>query len=170
MFTYRANPLLARDDGCTALHEAAGFGHLSIVRRLLAAGADQLSADSTDGSTPLHIACDERRPEVVRELLCRPGGSEAVKATDRRGATPLIRAAATGEAELVSALVDKSDANAVDVDGWTALHHAARVGRQETVEVLISGVATSGNRRCDVNRAATSGGGDTPLGVAAAHG
>lgn len=141
------------------------------MRHLLAAGADQSAIDTNDGSTPLHVACEERRVEVVNELLRRPGASDALKTTDRRGATPLIRAASTGDVLLVKALAVRSDPSVVDIDGWTALHHAVRAGISESVDVLVDFIGSCGTTvRGDVNRAATGGCGDSPLCVAAVHG
>jgi len=76
--------------------------------------------------------------------------------------TPLHKAAATGDKELVARLLAESaEVNAKDTRGSTPLHLAASRGRKEVAELLLA-------RSADVN--ATDLYGWTPLHSAAEHG
>lgn len=87
--------------GATALHRAAGPGHVAAVDALLAAGAKPNPRDRA-GNTPLHLAAEEGRLEVVQRLL-------------EHGANPRIR---NGEGK---------DATAVVADGAVRARVAALV-------------------------------------------
>ncbi|GLI63460.1 hypothetical protein VaNZ11_006433 [Volvox africanus] len=88
--TSGANPNAAtRGMGATPLHRAAMQGHLFVVERLLAAGADARAADC-DLETPLHKAAVQGHGEVCRLLLERC--PEAGEAADKAGRTPGQRA------------------------------------------------------------------------------
>ena len=60
-------------DKRSPLHVAAKNGHSSIVKLILHHGFDRraelVGAVDTDGSTPLHLACESRVEETVRTLL-----------------------------------------------------------------------------------------------------
>jgi ankyrin repeat protein len=73
------------DRGITALHRAAGPGHIDAVRALLAAGANPNASDSR-GETALHFACEEQRVEVAA-LLIENGAS--LRAKNNEGQIPL---------------------------------------------------------------------------------
>lgn len=65
-----AKPSAARarcEDGDTALHAAAGQGHLRIVKALVAAGAD-VRATTKEGKTPLSMALQSGHSEVAAAL------------------------------------------------------------------------------------------------------
>lgn len=51
-----------------ALHQAARRGHGGVVKDLVEAGAS-MTAKDTDDMTPLHIAAEEGKSEVVQLLL-----------------------------------------------------------------------------------------------------
>ena len=60
------------DDGWTALHLAAHYGRLGVVRLLLDAGADvNALAENAIGNTPLMAAIAGGNEAIVRELLAR---------------------------------------------------------------------------------------------------
>ena len=50
---------------CTPLHNAAGAGHLEIVDFLCSVGANLESRSSNKGKTPLEMARDKNKFEVV---------------------------------------------------------------------------------------------------------
>ncbi|XP_059820611.1 ankyrin repeat domain-containing protein 49 [Hypanus sabinus] len=56
------------DDHYTPLHRAAYSGHIEIVRKLIAQGAD-VHARTIDGWTPLHSACKWNNAEIASFLL-----------------------------------------------------------------------------------------------------
>lgn len=125
------------------LGNAAFFGHWKIVDFLLARGADARYADPTTGETALHSAlCKAGRPAylfVIRRLL--DAGADANCATvphqpteafmrdvRTKGETPLHRAAAYGDAEIIQLLLHHgADRAARDVHGdsplsWASAH------------------------------------------------
>jgi hypothetical protein len=66
------------------------------------------------------------------------GGVNVEDVDPERGGTPLLWAAATGQAELIDLLIRRgANVNAVDRDGATALHAAAFLGHEKAVEVLL---------------------------------
>ena len=58
----------ADSDHYTALHLAAGMGHVAFVSALLGLGASALAIDE-NGENPLHLAAHVGRERVVRVLL-----------------------------------------------------------------------------------------------------
>lgn len=90
----------ARDTvGQTALHRAAGPGHVAAARALLAAGAN-VNAQDKYGRTPLSYAAEELRPEVAA-LLLSAGADADIK--DRDGKPPAAHCA--GDARLRAVLL-----------------------------------------------------------------
>jgi ankyrin repeat protein len=73
-----------RPDGGTALHLAAEYGHLEVIRVLLGRGA-RVSAPDENHQTPLHLAVINGRFEAA-ELLVRHGADLA--ALDCNGSVP----------------------------------------------------------------------------------
>lgn len=86
----------------TALHNAAAFGPVEMVRDLLKAGA-KVDARDSRGLTPLHFALASEYPslETVRVLL--QAGSD-VNARDHTGETPLDWAEKFGYPEVIATL------------------------------------------------------------------
>jgi hypothetical protein len=83
------------DDGCAPLHEAAARGHAGVVSVLIAtAGVDLNAAMSDDelaGATPLFLAAESNRLDVVKLLIA--AGADVSKAQVDDGCTPLHIAA-----------------------------------------------------------------------------
>jgi cytohesin len=79
-------------DGFTALHHAAEEGQTSVVRMLLAAGAD-VNVKSVDG-TPLMLAADRGHDAVVQLLLAT--NQVDINAMDEHGRTALAHAVEGG--------------------------------------------------------------------------
>jgi ankyrin repeat protein len=63
-----ADPCLADSTGATPLVAAARNGHIGMVRRLAACGAE-LDATTPDGATAFHAACGHNQPECVAALV-----------------------------------------------------------------------------------------------------
>ncbi|WP_433240502.1 ankyrin repeat domain-containing protein [Streptosporangium sp. CA-135522] len=140
----------------TALYRASAGGQATIVRTLLAAGADpnRISGGEDEG-LPLCGAAAWNHTEVVKTLLsagAEPSGRES------GGWSALLWAAANGHADtltiLLSAGADAEDAND---SGETALTLATRRGALGAVRALLEAGA-------DPTR--SDGEGDTPLTIA----
>ena len=85
----------------TALELASEWGHVGVVRVLLARGAKQVRPGQT--YTAMHRAVYYNYIEVVKLLLAAPGASDALK-TKHNGRTPLKWAIDQGHAEMVALL------------------------------------------------------------------
>lgn len=120
--------------GDTALHLAAAGHRDTLVRALLAAGADPNAAGNHRHSTPLHYAADgnpggpawdpARQVKTIALLLA--AGAD-LSAADKNGATPLHRAVRTRSAAAVTCLLDTgADALRKNKPGSTAFHLAVQ--------------------------------------------
>jgi ankyrin repeat protein len=111
--------------GCSALLRAAGGGHADVVAVLLKAGLDpSVAADS--GMTALTAAISQGQAAVVELLLA---GGAHVEQTLPGALRPLMLAAALGQVRCIHLLLAHgAELGAVDAEGHTALHHAARFG------------------------------------------
>ena len=124
----RGAPVSARfgGDGDTALHRAAAYGHVDLVRLLLQAGA-YVNAVDADGATPLLAAAYHGHLAVVK-ILVEAGANINAQET-RHGFTPLQEAARKGHVEVVRLLLVKgADVNLKTKDGRTALTRAQTEG------------------------------------------
>lgn len=92
----------ADEHGFTALYHAAMFGHVEVMRLVLAAGADIGAAD-LGGLTPLHIACEKGHPAAV---LCLLEHGADIGRLDSIGRTPADWAETKGHAEVLAVLQD----------------------------------------------------------------
>jgi uncharacterized protein len=115
--------------GCSALLRAAGSGHAEVVAVLLKAGLDPaIAADS--GMTALTAAISQGHAAAVELLLA---GGAHVEQTLPGALRPLMLAAALGQSRCVHLLlVHGAERSAIDAEGNTALHHAARFGCRST--------------------------------------
>jgi ankyrin repeat protein len=129
-----------RQDGNTALMQAAVGGHLAAVELLLERGADA-NMQTAQGGTALMHASYRGHAQVVRRLL---SSNASVRLLDAYDSTALMRAADRGHAEVVQVLLDLSspldrrfmlDAHS-KYDGFTALMRAAIQGHAECVQII----------------------------------
>ncbi|KAK7104899.1 NF-kappa-B inhibitor alpha-like isoform X1 [Littorina saxatilis] len=138
----------------TPLHLAVATRQLLIVRRLMAAGAS-LDAPDHCGNTPLHIACREGLPDMVRFLLQPVLHQETLANTyqipyqrvpqdlsirNYDGYTCAHVALQNGHLDILQLLLVKG-ANVNEPDGKsgrTLLHMAADMGYQEALCLLIT--------------------------------
>ncbi|KAL4784159.1 ankyrin repeat-containing domain protein [Aspergillus varians] len=123
-----------------ALHVAAYWGLAHTARSFLAKGESVCGLDSHKW-TPLHWACCQSHPGVVK-LLITVGAD--VNAQDIQGWTPLFWAAFKGDAHLVRLLLSHGANHLLrSTLGWTALHWAVSSGHSETVEIFLEHHARS---------------------------
>ncbi|KAE8911431.1 hypothetical protein PF005_g2687 [Phytophthora fragariae] len=121
----------AEDDDC-ALFQACRFGHISVIKEMLALGADVNFALPSNGDRALHVAVMFEMQEVV-ELLA---GSNKIdlNALNEIGQTCLFGCSGL---ELAKLLIAKGvDPKIKDVDGETALSVAQALGDDEVAEYL----------------------------------
>lgn len=107
----------------TPLGAAVTFGHLDVVRTLLAAGAPAGMTEST-GINLIHWAVITDHPEVIPALV---EAGVPLNAADESGYTPLMYAATIdfGHAEAVKTLLRAgADRNIRNGEGRTALEQA----------------------------------------------
>ncbi len=118
----------------TPLHWAAWTGKLSIVERLLAAGA-WVDKPDLSRSTALHYAAFSGHTAIV-DILLAAGAS--VTATDLSGNTALHKAAHSSEASITEKLLRAgAEINATEHNGATPLHLACQYPRPMVVQKLL---------------------------------
>jgi ankyrin repeat protein len=141
----------------SALEAAAYEGRADAVRLLLDRGADPNRFDPSNGESILHFATSKtshpaERTDVVRQLIA--AGADVNSRTlvgvttlcymrdiRTRGETPLHRAAAFGEAEMVKALIAAgADKTAKDAHGESPLTWASwHLRDTEVLKLLLYG-------------------------------
>ena len=87
--------------GRSVLERASLYGHVGVVRVLLARGAKQVQPGKTD--TAMYMAVSHNYIEVIKLLLASPGASDALK-TKHGGRTPLKIAIERGHADIEALL------------------------------------------------------------------
>ncbi|MGW3366718.1 ankyrin repeat domain-containing protein [Streptosporangium canum] len=140
----------------TALYRASTDGRVTIVRALLAAGADpNRTSGGEDEGLPLSGAAAWNHADVVEALLeagAEPSGRES------GGWSALLWAAANGQADALKVLLAAgAEAEEANDSGETALTLATRRGALGAVSALLEAGA-------DPTR--SDGEGDTPLAIA----
>lgn len=132
-----------RDEiGASPLYYAAWEGHLDIVERLIAMGAE-VTVATTDGLTGLHWAALEGHLEVCRALL--DNGADVNARTIVQGNTPLLEVwNGGGHPEVAQLLIERgADVDAVEKwNGMSILHYAANKGLPTLVRTLIDNGAS----------------------------
>lgn len=126
----------------TPLHLAATAGKTKLCKVLLENGADP-SASNSFGNTPLHSAVHSGSLDVVTLLL--EHGADATKPNHRRSNVLHFVACLTTNTDidnmvLIAQLLlqrGKANANAVDINGHSALHVAAQRGCDALVALLV---------------------------------
>lgn len=157
--------------GTQALHVAAKFGRVSTIEKLVKAGARVRSPNKDDhGYTPFIVACQERQVEAARTLLALGANVNDVDADG----TPALHWAVFAErpdeihiyesaggphdtvfrahedAPLVKLLLARrAKLEAVDAEGNTALHQAARMDAAAAAKVLLAAGASRTKKNRD---------------------
>ena len=152
-------------NGITALMMAAATGNESIIRELMAKGANPNVMDRK-GRNAFHHALLAKKMMSSTLLMTK---MQDFSAKDRNGKTLLMYAVLGRMHPVIRSLIAYGvDVHAVDdKNGFSALHYAALVGDAETIRILVkeqSGLNTT--RSVDVNDVSTM----TPLHLASRQG
>jgi len=160
----------------TPLHEAAKWGQVRLVRKLLEAGSNMNAVDS-ELRTPLHSAVARYRLDIARMLIDAGADKDSidssstaplhvvaatgcveiaqlllktganVEARNRAGYTPLHVASFHSKLEVATMLVKaEADKDSLDHECCTPLHVAARMGHLEIARMLIEAGGNTGSR------------------------
>lgn len=123
--------------GSTPLHQAARFGHMSLVRFEVEQKAADVRTKNAFDNQPIHFAARNGRLDVI-EYLVRKGAD--ANALTKLQSTPLHYAALGGHLNVVRHLIERhrADMNAFDELGTTPLHFAASSGNLDLIKYLIS--------------------------------
>ena len=119
---------------------AAMMGDLASVQKMIQEGANPNKANKDDGSTPLSVAAEFGRLDVV-QFLVRHLTQKGVdlNSTNNDGKTAIYNAAQKGHLAVVQCLVQQNvDVNKGANDGTTPLFIAAQYGHLAVVECLLS--------------------------------
>ena len=132
----RVDALVAADP-TLAIFAASMLGDTARLESLLTANRSLVSAVSSDGWTPLHLAAFFGNIEAAR-LLLNKGAAVKTRSTNAMKNLPLHAAAAGRHTEIVKLLLEfGTPASAQQHGGWTALHAAAQHGDVDMAKVLI---------------------------------
>ncbi|KAL2847153.1 hypothetical protein BJY01DRAFT_263070 [Aspergillus pseudoustus] len=127
-----ANPEAEGLFGSSLLAPAAASEE-EAVTVLLHHGAS-VSATSTTGQTPLHLAAQKGHYFIAQQLL---NHNSDLSAADNDGRTPLMAAAYYGHIKMVRLLVEKGSLGSDDIYEYNALIWAAINGHVEAVQRLL---------------------------------
>ena len=117
------------------IYEAAALGDVARLHGLLSADATQINSRSSDGFTPLHLACFFRRLEAAQVLLAAGADPKAVSSSR---IAVIHSAAASGDTAIVKlVLAAGADPNVQQQGGYTALQAAAMDNNLEMAKALL---------------------------------
>lgn len=119
--------------GRSALWHCAWRGLSGAIDVLVACGADPDARDG-DGDSPLAAAARRGRPHIVEELL---GHGASARTRNDDGVTALWHAANYGHVDAARLLAPRSDLEAKDSHGRTALFAACAAERDTAAAVLL---------------------------------
>ena len=124
MATAATNGNAGRQKLADALIEAAGYGDIAAMRRLIAAGADVNAMSSEHGKTALMVAA-KRNSEDIAKLLLAVGADMNVK--DSNGNTALMYAAEYDSADVAALLraAGREPANVPDTERAESVEESA---------------------------------------------
>lgn len=137
------NPLGRDVHGCTILHWAVFYGHLEVVRKILASSIfkvdfpQAINLQDMNGSTALSLAVTKDRQSIISELLANH--NLEVDRVNNHQSTPLhIAAEKNTEALLLLLRHSNINVNMRDAHGATPLHYAAYRGSMQATIALLA--------------------------------
>jgi ankyrin repeat protein len=144
---------LVAADPSLALFAAAIQGDTAQIEALLVSNRSLVSAQSTDGWTPLHLAAFFGKLDAAR-LLLNKGAEVNARSTNAMQNMPLHAAAAGKHSDVIKLLIEHgASANARQHGGWTPLHAVAQTGDLESARALVAAGADV-QTRADNNQTA----------------
>lgn len=127
--------LLRRAAGELDIFEAATLGDIARLRTLVTSDPGLLKAQSSDGFTPLHLACFFSQPEAADFLVQQGADPNAV--SPARIAVIHSAAASRSAAMIKMVLQAGANPNLQQQGGYTALHEAAMHNSVERAQALL---------------------------------
>jgi ankyrin repeat protein len=135
---------LSAPDGSSVMAYAALYGQGDAIVRALIAHRASVDAEDKEGVTPLMVAAQQGRLDVVRQLV---DAGAKVSSSDKEGVTALMLAASSNHADIALHLLSRgADLNAKTREGSNALMAAAFGGCADVVRVLLPKGADSSVR------------------------
>lgn len=146
---------LNANNNYSKLHTAIYQGDIDSISKLVAqSSVDELEKQTSAGVSPLHMAINLARIDIVKLLLTK---EIDVDSTDNRGNTPLHYAIAKDRLDILKLLLGKeADVEAQNKEGITPLHQASYTGSIKMVTYLIDRGAqvdtlnNQGNTACQI--------------------
>ncbi|KAK3735197.1 hypothetical protein QZH41_017949, partial [Actinostola sp. cb2023] len=146
LFSYAAIQGVSKDDllhevdgeGSTLLHLGVESGSARVVKLCLDEGAALHSVKSSDGSTPVHLACSYGYMDIL-DILMKAVAFILDPPPDQDGRLPIHKAAQANHHQVLSYLLkqDVDQIDAVDHEGCTPIMLAAENSCYESVRVLL---------------------------------
>lgn len=127
--------LLRKAASALDVFEAAALGDVAQLRSLVVSDPGVVKAQSSDGFTPLHLACFFSQPEAAEFLIQKGANPNAVSPAQ----IAIIHSAAASRCAAMVRLVLQAGANPnlQQQGGYTALHEAAMHNSVERARALL---------------------------------
>lgn len=136
-----ADPNKRDCDGATALIVAARHGRLQAVRTLLHAPATKVNLEDIRGHNALSAAAAQGHLDIC-DLLLGFGEAHLERQSPVKSKHPLLLAASQGHSPICELIIKQGiDIDIADIDGRTALWHAAVCGQVACCEWLLKASA-----------------------------
>lgn len=117
--------------GATALHHAAGCGHVGIVELLLSNGADATAKDRAGDALLYKVALLGYDIAFALDVLISPSTKNGLRTEEMKSLSVMSLA-------ISQSLLDRgADVNAINLRGETALHVSARRGKASLTRLFL---------------------------------